>query len=115
MSRKSRLYELMMKRETMRLRQKADALGGLVGDQTRLSDLDEKLADLILENSKNHGPGRRPGRGQNCHRGHQGGAPGQGSQYFYQHIRDRNYSGRGECLGNQGVAKSQNHDQRHDS
>jgi hypothetical protein len=55
MSRKSRLFELMMKRETLRLRQKADALGGLVGDQTRLSDLDAKLADLILENSKNHG------------------------------------------------------------
>ena len=55
MSRKSRLFELMMKRETLRLRQKADALSGLVGDQTRLSDLDEKLADLIVENSKNHG------------------------------------------------------------
>lgn len=55
MSRKTRLLELMMKRETLRLRQKADALCGLVGDQTRLSDLDEKLADLILENSKNHG------------------------------------------------------------
>ena len=55
MSRTSRLYELMMKRETMRLRQKADALGGLVGDQTRLSDLDAKLAELIVENSQDRG------------------------------------------------------------
>ena len=55
MSRKTRLLELMMKRETLRLRQKADALCGLVGNQTRLSDLDETLADLIVENSKNHG------------------------------------------------------------
>ncbi len=55
MSRKARLFELMVKREKLALRRKADALGGLVADHEKLADLDEKLASLLAENSATKG------------------------------------------------------------
>jgi hypothetical protein len=51
MSRKARLFELMMKREKLALRRKADALGALQADQGKLTDLDEKLEALLAENA----------------------------------------------------------------
>lgn len=56
MSRKARLFELMMKREKLASRQKAEALGGLVDDQSKLTDLDEKLAVLLELNTRKSGP-----------------------------------------------------------
>ena len=55
MPHKARLYELMMKREKLALRRKADALGGLVQDQSKLADLDEKLAVLLTESCAQKG------------------------------------------------------------
>ena len=45
MSRKARLYELMVKRENIELRRKAEVLNELISDQDVLRDLDQKLAE----------------------------------------------------------------------
>jgi hypothetical protein len=55
MSHKARLYELMMKREKLAMRQKSDVLAGLVEDRTRLADLDRQLSELIAESTKGSG------------------------------------------------------------
>lgn len=56
MSHKARLYELMMKREKLAMRQKSDVLMGLVEDRTRLADLDSQLSELLAESTKKSGP-----------------------------------------------------------
>lgn len=56
MSKKSRLFTLMMKREKLLLRQKAHALDGLLTDQAKLAELNEKLANLLTENEHKAGP-----------------------------------------------------------
>jgi hypothetical protein len=50
MSRKARLYELMVKRENIELRRKAEVLNELISDQDVLRDLDQKLARMVEEN-----------------------------------------------------------------
>jgi len=56
MSHKARLFELMMKREKLAMRQKSDALMGLVEDRGRLADLDSQLEKLIAQNVNKAGP-----------------------------------------------------------
>ena len=55
MSHKARLYELMMKREKLAMRQKSDVLMGLIEDRTRLADLDSQLSELLAESTKKSG------------------------------------------------------------
>ena len=50
MSRKARLYELMVKRENIELRLKSEVLNELISDQDVLRDLDQKLAKMVEEN-----------------------------------------------------------------
>ena len=47
MSRKARLYELMVKRENIELRRKSEVLNELISDQDVLRDLDQKLAKMV--------------------------------------------------------------------
>jgi len=56
MSRKARLYELMVKRENIELRRKAEVLNELISDQDVLRDLDQKLARMVEENQLEPGP-----------------------------------------------------------
>jgi len=56
MSRKARLYELMVKRENIELRRKAEVLNELISDQDVLRDLDQKLARMVEENQPEPGP-----------------------------------------------------------
>ena len=50
MSRKARLFELMVKREKLALRRKSDALNALINDHVSMQDLDSKLLKLLAEN-----------------------------------------------------------------
>ena len=50
MSRKARLFELMVKREKLALRRKSDALNALINDHLSMQDLDSKLSKLLAEN-----------------------------------------------------------------
>ncbi|MBT7342295.1 MAG: hypothetical protein HN805_02050, partial [Rhodobacteraceae bacterium] len=56
MSRKARLYELMVKRENIELRRKSEVLNELISDQDVLRDLDQKLAKMVEENQPEQGP-----------------------------------------------------------
>ena len=64
MSRKARLYELMVKRENIELRRKAEVLNELISDQDVLRDLDQKLARMVEENQASSEGGLGQGLGQ---------------------------------------------------
>jgi len=56
MSRKARLFELMVKREKIELRRKSEALNTLLSDYDTMQNLDEKLVKMLRENHPKQGP-----------------------------------------------------------